>query len=142
MVGLDAQTAYLVRIAIAEGHLLAAVALYDRGMVEGAIGLSYHPEAKMMEEVREGLAKHAAADSTLLIGAFSTSMESGGDAGAVKAALGKFHNLAELAMAAAGPDAKARFAVAGAMLKPSAAEYADSIEGVAARVELLASQVR
>ncbi|EKE18050.1 MAG: hypothetical protein ACD_10C00149G0002 [uncultured bacterium] len=47
------------------GHLLAADALYRKGLVDDAIGLSYHPEAEMMEEVRANLAAHGAPISRL-----------------------------------------------------------------------------
>lgn len=122
--GVDPETAYLVRIAIVEGHLLAAAALYDLGMVEDAIGLSYHPEAEMMDEVRAGLAANGAADFTPLMQAFSTALEDGVDAGP---ALVAFQEAAAVAMAK--PDAAARFRVAVALLKASAAEYTGSIEG-------------
>ena len=122
--GVDPETAYLVRIAIVEGHLLAAEALYEKGMVDDAIGLSYHPEAEMMDEVREGLAAHGAADFTPLMQTFSTALEDGTDP---SPALAAFQAAAAEAMAA--PDAAARFRVAVAVLKASAAEYSSSIEG-------------
>lgn len=122
--GVDPETAYLVRIAIVEGHLLAAAALYEKGMVDDAIGLSYHPEAEMMDEVREGLAANNAADFTPLMQTFSNAMENGANAGP---ALSAFQDAATTAMGT--PDAAARFRVAVAVLKASAAEYSHSIEG-------------
>ena len=134
--GVDVDTAYLVRIAIVEGHLLAAATLYEKGMVDEAVGLSYHPEAEMMEEVREGLAAKGAADFTPQMKAFSAVLESGADTAEVQASLGQFRNAAAAAMAVATPTNQQIFAVAGAVLKAAAAEYAGSIEGGAVTAPL------
>ncbi|SEN72913.1 hypothetical protein SAMN05216227_102223 [Pseudorhodobacter antarcticus] len=122
--GVDAPTAYVVRIAIVEGHLDAAANLYAKGMVDEAIGLSYHPEAEMMDDVRAGLAANGAADFSPQMQAFSSVMEAGGDPAT---ALAAFKDAATAAMGA--PDAKMRFTVALAVLRAAAAEYAGSIEG-------------
>jgi hypothetical protein len=122
--GVDAATAYLVRIAIVEGHLNAAANLYTKGMVDEAIGLSYHPEAEMMDDVRAGLAANGAADFSPQMQAFSSVMEAGGDPAT---ALAAFKGAAATAMGA--PDATMRFTVALAVLKAAAAEYAGSIDG-------------
>ncbi|WP_022702568.1 hypothetical protein [Pseudorhodobacter ferrugineus] len=125
--GVDADTAYVVRLAIVEGHLLAAAALYRAGMVDDAIGLSYHPEAEMMDEVRETLAAHGQADFTPLMQAFSTAMEGG--AADVMPELAAFQIAVAGAIGADAPDAAKRFAVSVAVLRAAAAEYAGSIEG-------------
>ncbi|WP_323005809.1 hypothetical protein [Pseudorhodobacter sp.] len=127
--GVDADTAYLVRLAIVEGHLLAAAALYKAGMVDDAIGLSYHPEAEMMDDVRSTLAAHGRDDFTPLMLAFSTAMEDGATVDAMQTALAAFQDEVDAAIIADSPDAKKRFAVAVAVLKAAAAEYAGSIEG-------------
>lgn len=127
--GVAPDTAYLVRLAIVEGHLIAAGSLYEKGLVDEAIGLSYHPEAEMMDEVRANLAAHGQGDFTPAMQVFSAAMESGAPVPAMHEALAAFQDDVEAAINAAGPDAKARFAVAIAVLKAAAAEYAGSIEG-------------
>jgi hypothetical protein len=122
------ETAYLVRLAIVEGHLIAADALYAKGLTDEAIGLSYHPEAEMMDEVRESLAAHGQEDFTPAMQVFSEFMESGAPLTEVEAALIAFQAAVAGAVNAETPDAKERFAVAVAVLKAAAAEYSGSIE--------------
>jgi len=125
--GVDGDTAYLVRLAIVEGHLIAAGNLYKAGLVDDAIGLSYHPEAEMMDEVRATLVAHGREDFTQLMQAFSTEMENG--AADVQPALMTFQAAVGTAIEAEAPDASVRFKVAVAVLRAAAAEYAGSIEG-------------
>lgn len=124
--GVDTDSAYLVRLAIVEGHLLAAAALYRAGRVDDAVGLSYHPEAEMMDDVRESLAVHGQGDFTPLMQAFSSAMEGG--AADVTPELAAFQAAVAGAIGAEAPDAAKRFAVAVAVLQAAAAEYAGSIE--------------
>ena len=125
--GVDVETAYLVRLALVEGHLIAAGNLYKAGMVDDAIGLSYHPEAEMMDEVRATLAAHGQDDFSPLMQAFSTAMEGGAEE--VQPALAAFQAAVDAAIGAEAPNAAARFKVAVAVLRAAAAEYAGSIEG-------------
>jgi hypothetical protein len=127
--GVDDATAYVVRLAIVDGHLRAAAALYGMGMVDDAIGLSYHPEAEMMDDVRASLAAHGQADFTPAMQVFSAALEGGVGATEVQAALVAFQADVGAVIAADAPDAKRRFAVAVAVLEAAAAEYAGSIEG-------------
>ncbi|MGO4909182.1 hypothetical protein ACEN2J_12735 [Pseudorhodobacter sp. W20_MBD10_FR17] len=127
--GVDVDTAYLVRLAIVQGHLIAAEALYEKGLTDEAIGLSYHPEAEMMDDVRQSLAAHGQEDFTPAMQVFSEFMESGAPATEVHAALIAFQAAVDGVINAAVPDAKQRFAVAVAILKAAAAEYTGSIEG-------------
>lgn len=127
--GVDPETAYLVRLAIVEGHLIAAAALYEAGMVDDAIGLSYHPEAEMMDEVRSTLTAHGQADFTPAMQVFSAAMESHAAVAEMQLGLTAVQAQIAAAVTADAPDAQARFAVAVAVLKAAAAEYAGSIEG-------------
>ena len=121
--------AYLAELAIVEGHLVAALDLYAKGMVDDAIGLSYHPEAEMMDEVRERLADHGAADVTPLMTAFSAAMEAKADLPTVEAALAD----AQAGFAAAAlPEAdelRTRADALVALVKAAAHEYEGSTEG-------------
>lgn len=126
--GADAETAYLVRLAIVEGHFVAAQFLYSLGMTDEAIGLSYHPEAEMMDDVRASLQAHGTADITPQMTAFSEAMENNAGAETVSAALSAFRAAVSTAFEAGKPDTKARFAVITAISKAAAAEYAGSIE--------------
>lgn len=126
--GVDPETAYIVRLAIVEGHLIAAETLYANGMTDEAIGLSYHPEAEMMDEVRQTLAEHGQEDFTPAMQVFSEFMESGAPTTEVQAALLAFQAAVDSAINAEAPDAKTRFVIAVAILKAAAAEYSGSIE--------------
>jgi hypothetical protein len=126
--GVNPETAYIVRLAIVEGHLRAAAALYEKGMVDDAIGLSYHPEAEMMDDVRRSLAAHKQADFTPSMQVFSATLESSAAISDVRMALAAFQSNVDAAIRASAPSPKMRFAVATAVLKAAAAEYAGSID--------------
>ncbi len=64
------EVAYLAKLAIVEGHLIAARDLYRKGLVDEAVGLSWHPEAEMMDDVRADLAAHRVPDVTPAMAAF------------------------------------------------------------------------
>lgn len=127
--GVDIETAYLVRLSIVEGHLNAAAALYEAGMVDDAIGLSYHPEAEMMDDVRRTLAAHGQENFTPQMQVFSATMESNASIEEMRRALAAFQASVDAAINADAPTAERRFAVAVAVLKAAAAEYSGSIEG-------------
>lgn len=124
-----ADVAYLAELAIVEGHLVAALDLYRKGMVDEAIGLSYHPEAEMMDEVRQRLAEHGVADVTPAMAAFSAALEAKAELPAVEAALAA----AQAAFAAAAlPEAgelRTRADALVALVKAAAHEYEASTEG-------------
>tara|TARA_R110002096_G_scaffold138378_1_gene291995 strand:+ start:2700 stop:3530 length:831 start_codon:yes stop_codon:yes gene_type:complete len=124
----DEDTAYLVQLEIVEGHLVAALALYDLGMTDEAISLSYDPEAEMMDEVRAALAAHGAADITPLMTDFSDAMEKKAGAEAVSAALTSFRTAVATAVRAANPGLKTRFAIVTALSKAAADEISGAIE--------------
>ena len=51
--------------------------MYRKGLVDEAVGLSYHPEAEMMDEARALLTAHGAPDISPAMTAFSEMMEQG-----------------------------------------------------------------
>jgi hypothetical protein len=120
--------AYLGRLAIVEGHLIAAAALYTQGLHDEAIGLSYHPEAEMMDEVRNALAARGASDFSPLMEAFSQSMENGEGTDKVASALATFSNAVAAAGTYVAATPRERFDVIVVLLKAAADEYAGSIE--------------
>jgi hypothetical protein len=121
--------AYLARLAIVEGHLRAALDLYRKGLVDEAVGLSYHPEAEMMDDVRADLAAHGAADITPAMSAFSATLETAAPLSEVEAALAAVHAAITAAMAPQGDDLRVRFDTVTAVLRAAASEYASSTEG-------------
>lgn len=126
--GAAPDVAYLAQLSIVEGHLLAANALYRKGQVDDAIGLSYHPEAEMMEEVRANLTAHGAADFTPQMVAFSAALEKAAPQTEVDAALADFRAAVVAAQAPQAADVKSRFAALVVVSKAAAAEYQGSIE--------------
>ena len=121
--------AYLARLAIVEGHLRAALDLYRKGLVDEAVGLSYHPEAEMMDDVRADLAAHGAADITPAMSAFSATLETAAPLSEVEAALAAVHAAIAAAMAPQADDLRVRFDTVTAVLRAAASEYASSTEG-------------
>ena len=123
----SADVAYLAQLAIVEGHLLAARDLYAKGAVDEAIGLSYHPEAEMMDAVRETLIAHNAPDITPAMTAFSQTLEAAAPLPTVEAALAEVR--AAIAVATAAGNQRLRFDAIALLVKAAAHEYAESIEG-------------
>lgn len=121
------EAGYLARLLIVEGHLLAAVTLYGQGQVDDAVGLSGHPEAEMMDEVREALATHGAADFSDAMARLTEVMAAGAPLAEVQAALAEVRG--GIAAAAEGAQAKARFGALVALLRAAGVEYQGSIEG-------------
>lgn len=128
--------AYLARLAIVEGHLRAALDLYRKGLVDEAIGLSYHPEAEMMDDVRADLAAHGAADITPAMTAFSTTLENAAPMAEAAAALTAVQSAIATAMAAKPAPLRVRFDTLTAILRAAASEYANSTEGGAVSDEM------
>ena len=127
--GANADVAYLAQLAIVEGHLVAAMDLYRKGMVDEAIGLSYHPEAEMMEELRASLAVHGVPDVTPAIAAFSAALESGGPAADVEAALAAAQAAFAAAAAPEADELRVRADALVLLLRAAAHEYEESAEG-------------
>ncbi len=127
--GVSPDVAYLAQLSIVEGHLLAASDLYAKGMVDDAVGLSYHPEAEMMDSVRASLAAHGAADFTPQMAAFSAKLEAGAPANEVAAALADFRTAVAAAAAPEADEVAVRFDAMVTVLRAAASEYTGSIEG-------------
>jgi hypothetical protein len=123
------EVAYLARLAIVEGHLVAAMNLYAKGMVPEAIGLAGHPEAEMMDEVRSTLAAHGADDFSDAMDAFSMAMADGAALADVQAALAVVHDGMAAAAARAAASPRVQFDALIALSRAAAAEYAGSIDG-------------
>lgn len=124
---LAGEVAFLAELALVEGHLWAARDLYAKGQVDDAIGLSYHPEAEMMDQVRQDLIAHHAADITPAMTAFSQSLESGAPLADVDAALAAVSATISAARQIGTP--REHFDAVVALLKAAAHEYAGSIQG-------------
>lgn len=127
--GVSPDVAYLARLAIVEGHLVAALDLYRKGLVDEAIGLSWHPEAEMMAEVRTDLAARGAADVTPAMAEFSAKMEAGAPLPEVEKALAAAHALFAAAAAPKAGDLRLRADALILLLRAAAHEYEESIEG-------------
>ena len=123
------ELAYLGQLYIVQGHMVAALDLYKRGMVDEAIGLSYHPEAEMMDAVRKGLADHGAADISPAMAAFSLAMEEGDDIAQAQAALNAVQDAIAQAAAPQATNLRLRFDALALIVRAAANEYAQSTEG-------------
>ena len=122
-----ADLAFLARLHIVEGHLRGAVALYHDGFVDEAIGVAYHPEAEMMDQVREDLAARGLADFSGYLAAIGAAMEAAAPVETVDVAMAK---LAEAIKAAAAPDHRAKRLRADALvllLRAAASDYATAV---------------
>lgn len=122
-----ADLAFLARLHIVEGHLRGAVALYHQGLQDEAIGVAYHPEAEMMDEVRADLAARGLADFTESLGAVGAAIEAGAAPEAVDAAMA---GLAKAIAAAAAPEAAEKRLRADALvllMRAAASDYANAL---------------
>lgn len=127
--GANADVAYLAQLAIVEGHLVAALDLYRKGMVDEAVGLSYHPEAEMMDVVRESLAAHGVPDVTPAMTAFSAVMEARAPLPEVEAALAAAQAAFAAAAAPEADEVKVRADALVLVVRAAAHEYEESTEG-------------
>lgn len=127
--GANADVAYLAKLAIVEGHLVAALDLYRKGMIDEAVGLSWHPEAEMMEEVRAELAAHGVPDVTPAMVAFSATMEAGAALPEVEAALAGAKAAFAAAAAPEAGELKVRADALVLLVRAAAHEYEESTEG-------------
>lgn len=125
--GAPADLAFLARLHIVEGHLRGAVALYRDGFVDEAIGVAYHPEAEMMDEVRQDLAARGLADFSDELAAIAAAMEASAPVETIDANMAR---LAEAIARAAAPDAEAKGLRTDALvllLRAAASDYATAI---------------
>ncbi len=123
-----AEVAYLGQLGIVEGHMRAARDLYAKGQVDEAIGLSYHPEAEMMDAVRDTLIVHKVPDITPAMTAFSQKMEAGAPLAEVEQALATVQQAIAAAMVPVADATRVRFDAVVLLLSAAAHEYAGSIE--------------
>jgi hypothetical protein len=127
--GANPDVAYLAQLSIVEGHLVAALDLYRKGMVDEAVGLSYHPEAEMMDVVRESLVAHGVPDVTPAMTAFSATMEAGAPLPEVEAALAAARAAFAAAAAPEADEVKVRVDALVLVVRAAAHEYEESTEG-------------
>lgn len=122
-----ADLAFLARLHIVEGHLRGAVSLYHQGLKDEAIGVAYHPEAEMMDEVRADLAARGLADFTPQLAAVGTAIEAGAAPEAVDAAMA---DLARAIATSAAPEAAEKRLRADALvllMRAAASDYANAL---------------
>ncbi|MGJ8625976.1 MAG: hypothetical protein ACSHXB_03360 [Sulfitobacter sp.] len=121
--------AYLTRLALVEGHLIAATALYARGMTDEAVGLAGHPEAEMMDEVRETLEARGADDFTDALEAVGEVMADGADQAQVAVKQSALHDAIAAAAEAGNVPVRAQFDTILTLARIAAQEYTDVIQG-------------
>ena len=103
--------------------------MYRKGLVDEAMGLSYHPEAEMMDEVRALLTAHGAPDISPAMTAFSEMMEQGATPDEVDQAMHAVSDAVAMAAGFAPDDARQRLDALVVLLRAAASEYAESTEG-------------
>ncbi len=126
--GVAPDVAYLVRLRIVEGHLVAAAHLYRDGLTIEGVALSGHPEAEMMDDVRESLEQYGAADFTDAMDAFTMVMADGASQADVDAALANAVAGIDAAAAKAGHGPRVEFDALIALTRAAANEYAGALE--------------
>lgn len=127
-----ADLAFLARLHIVEGHLRGAVSLYHQGHVDEAIGVAYHPEAEMMDEVRADLAARGLADFSPELVAIGTAMEANASPEAVDAHLASLEAAIAAAAAADANEKRLRADALVLVMRAAASDYAVSIADPAA----------
>lgn len=127
--GANPDLAHLTRLHIVEGHLRGAVELYRKGMVDEAIGVAYHPEAEMMDEVREALAAQGLADISPALQAVASAMEAAAPQDEVDARLADLVAAIATARAPEAQDYKDRFAALALLMRAGASEYDEAVDG-------------
>lgn len=120
--------AYITRLGLVEGHVIAAQALFERGMTDAAIGLAGHPEAEMMDEVRDTLEARRAPDFSDDLENIANVMIESGDPAQVAAAVAALHMAIDAAIAAGNPPTKARFDSMLALTRAAANAYEGAIK--------------
>lgn len=126
--GAAPDAAYLAQLSIVEGHMVAAVKLYEKGLADDAVALSYHPEAEMMDKVRDSLKDHGAADITPAMTALSEAMEAAAPLDQVQAKLAEVQAAIAAGQAVEADEVKTRFDALLILVKAAAAEYEGAIQ--------------
>jgi hypothetical protein len=128
VIGVSPDQAYLTRLHLVEGHMKAAVLLYDKGLTDEAVGLAGHPEAEMMEDVRASLAERNATDFSDLLESVGTVMAEAGTPAAVDTAMANLSAAIEANRQIATLPPKTRLDSIVALSRAAAVEYAGSLE--------------
>lgn len=126
--GAAPDAAYLAQLSIVAGHLRAAVLLFEKGQKDDAVALSYHPEAEMMDSVRESLQAHGAADITPAMTTLSEAMEQDASLDTVKARLAEAEATIAAAQSVEADEIRTRFEALVVLVKAGASEYAGAIK--------------
>ena len=121
--------AYLAKIGVVEGHMLAARDLYALGQKVDAVALSTRPqeEGTLADLVRE-ITDHGAADPSATIAAFTAAMAKDASLAEVDAELTAVAEAFAAAAAVEADEVRARFDAVVLLLKAAADEYSASIE--------------
>jgi hypothetical protein len=127
--GISTEAAYLTRLALVEGHLIAAALMHARGYPDEAAGLAGHPEAEMMDEVRATLTDRGAADFTRELEAVGAVIADGASPDEVRASLLALQTAIDAAGAADGIPVRARLDAMLALTRAAAHEYETAIAG-------------
>lgn len=121
--------AYLAKLGIVEGHMLAARDLYALGQKADAVALSIRPqeEGTLADLVRQ-IKEHGAADPSVTIAAFTSTMAKNAPIAEVDASLTAVAQAFAAAAAVEADEVRARFDAVVLLLKAAAGEYSTSIE--------------
>ena len=128
LTGIDPDAAYITRLGLVEGHLIAAQALYARGMTDAAIALSGHPEAEMMDEVRETLEERGAPDFSDALDNVGMTMAEGVPPAQITDAMARLHAEIVAAEEAADPSPRTRFEAILALTRAAANGYEGALD--------------
>ena len=120
--------AYLVRLALVESHLAAAVDLYALGQADQAIALSGHPEAELLGDLTPAMLARGAPDLQPQIDTVTEAMFDYADLARVSARLNDIrHTLAD-ASTLAQPGARLRLDALTRLVRAAAGEYAGNLD--------------
>ena len=120
--------AFLTRIALVEGHLIGASALYARGLKEQGSALAGHPEAELMDDVRESLKARGATDFSDQLDAVGEAMYDNATQAEVDATMSALRDAIDAAETAGNIPVSAYFDTVLALTKAAAYEFAEATE--------------
>ncbi|MCV2870593.1 hypothetical protein OEW28_18430 [Defluviimonas sp. WL0002] len=122
------EMAYLGNLSLLEGHMKGAVMLYARGLSDEAVGLAGHPEAEIMDTIREDMAARSAQDFTPKLEAVGSAMAEGAPLEDVQAAMNTLSEAIGAARGMSEADAELRMDEIVDLVRAAADEYESSIE--------------
>lgn len=132
----DPDAAFATRLALVDAHLRAAIEAEAAGLSDQSIALAAHPEAEVMEELREDLASRSGTDFSDQLDAFAQMMGTGASETDIQAAYGAV--AAPLSQAFDALPASARFDALHRIVLGAAEEQEHGLEdgqGEAAALE-------